>query len=459
VSTQDLSLVLRASYGPLDLSSVGMSLLSVEVRQDAVVKEGLGRVATNVQVTADFEVRKQTAADLYTAMGTIFPLLQIDGYDFVVYGLGAQIQFGMLAAESADFGPHISYTLKDSPESALCKLIQVKLTSQATWPSGNSNAVSDNFKLTVDTGPDGLRVITRSGELHGFNSPAYFLSIVVPAMAASYPLPKWVTKLHYQTSQDTPRPGTTLVQQNTLDYSVVVRENFSPLPATAHGAAVAGVAVDGVIRTRAERSEQFRKTTTIDFDFLIVGSVSAFMSVIRPSKPGVAIHRESLTVTGVREQRASGNFVLIESADHSPLLEWTQTVRLVPGTKAFEVKEYVGAPPVLVAKSQTAPRLTQTGRAVALYQFKKAPTPIFHTHLELPEIAYNDLNNQEKETTWTYVMYPSQNGNPGSLGDTGGSDDLDDSYVVPDDFDVTLLGRGHVPDAAAQYLGPAPATA
>jgi hypothetical protein len=399
MSSPDFSQVLAFTYG-----TTSLSLESYSVKETPAVKDFLGKLVTRVTVNAEciFTSSASPSTAIYaTTLASILADLKKSGRPLVISGLGQVTEYQLLPVNCEEGGPHIEFTMKDA-EVPLGKRFSITITATVCTLPG---ATIDTWKTTYTIRPDNLATILRTGEVHGYDAPDYFFNATLANLRIAYPPARWVTDFRYELAQDEPRAsGVDLnIQQNRLDYTVTIRQNFGLLPHTLTGK---DVAVDGEIRTSTVRDEQYRKLTTTSFDLLVTGDPSKIATLLRPTK--LLVTHETMELTTIREQRMRGSFTTLESADSMPLLNWTETVRLIPPEKWYEVKTYPGAEPVLVAVAKGVLKMTQTGSCRAAGQYKKAPHPIFHTHLEPPEISYTDVTDVEKQTDWNYVMYPSQ---------------------------------------------------
>jgi hypothetical protein len=407
--------ILSCTYG-----SSSLELERYRVQTETITHEGIGRVGTRVRVVAECIVSYPDAASFTAALAAIYPDLDTDARTFTVTGLGGVQEFTLNAGLCQYGGPWIAYAVNDGP-TPFSRKITLDITAEVI---AGQLAITpkDSFKIALETRPDGLRTVTRSGVVNGAQSGAYLLETVLPAMALAYAPPHWVTTFEYEASEDGLQSQTT--------YRVVARENFADLPVSGHAEAR-----DGTASTRTERDEHYRLTTIYEFDVVVVGDAIDLLTSVRSSITGDVnnprtILRESYTLTTIHEQRLRASFVVLESADTDRLLmDVRQSVQVQDAPDEYEEKTYIGADPILVLKPKRFPRVRQRGSAVAVGAYKRPPDPIYTKFAGPPETNFEDENDTEKRVEWNYESFAAD----------------DDGTPVSDPVpDLTQITRGAV---------------
>lgn len=386
--------IFACSYG-----TTGFQAVSYALKQSPIVKEGVGRTGTRVEVTIAGTLEATDAAGMFEAVSAAQSQLSLDGQNLILTGLGGQIEYALLAAQCLYGAPHVDFEIADS-DKPLVK--DVKFTARAEIVSKD---VSDAYKVSLAIRPDGLRTITRSGEINDpqADSDSYFASVTLPGFRKTYPLPDWVVDVQY----DSGMTGTNAK----VSYKLTARENYGSLPGSGQLGEKGVRAVDGQASVRTDRDEQMRKTTTFDFDLLVDGDATDLLTQLRTqaSAGGRVILRESFSTESVKENRLKATFTILESGGNNAMMNWQESLRLTPPGQVYEERTYVGAAPILVRRPDTIGRLQQAGSAVAVRVFKREPSPVFRFDANPRQITLTDQNDVEKKTDWTYDRFLTDN--------------------------------------------------
>jgi hypothetical protein len=383
------------------------------------------RTGTKVRVTGTGYVEATDAADLTAKLESIREAFQVDGADLVITGLGGGVQVEILAAQTTKSGPHVErFELGESAGwPALVKPVSFAIfADQPTL--GTGGVPVDTYAVTTATRSDRLRQIGYAGELSGPDASAHFRTVVLPQRFALFglvpppgstggtggtggggaggggtgPTPssgqagRWVPDYEDEVND----------AGDVLRYRMTFTELEEAIPAAYLDAEI-GV-VDFEYTFSADRDDQMRLVETRQYDVLLTGNGYTLVRQLRPEPP-IVVLRESVRHTSYRERRVQATFVTLAAGDGNDLLEWRQTVSYDrTEDPVFQAVEYEGLPPVLLRKIRPVQRARQSGRAVGLGKFPKAPPPVWGTanYAASPRVERNDLSNFEKETTWTY---------------------------------------------------------
>jgi len=403
----DLSTLLSCSYGTSAFQVENVSVDSVPV-----VKANEGRTGTKITVQIDGYISADDPADLTTALTAAYANLGIDGQDCVVSGINGNPLLALYAAQCADGGPHIEWNCK--PGGTPIRMdFRLKVHGEIRG-IGNPPSAVDTWKLSTHVRVDDLKEIVRTGEVSGVSAPSYFLSVVLPQFEQAFPDPNWVTEYVYESSGD--------ANKTKASYRTSARQTATPLPNSG-----LAEAVDGDSSTRIERDEQQRLVTTYDYDLVIVGSPTDMLTWLRNSVMQQAtaanqiIWKESSSTTYIRERRLRASFVTLQAGGGNPLMNFSQSLEINTFSDTYEVKTYAGADPIVVQRPSTVETLTQSGSATCQGAYLKAPTALYLTYLEPPDVRYEDLGDGvQYRTSWKYVVYTAggggSGGTPGTIG-------------------------------------------
>ncbi|HEX4125158.1 MAG TPA: hypothetical protein VHY37_10570 [Tepidisphaeraceae bacterium] len=432
----DTSGIIACTYG-----QGTFTVIDYTVRETPNIDKTLGaRVGTFVRVEIDGEVRATDPATFSEELIATEEAFRIDGQDLTITGINGATEYFLPASGSIFGGPHCGFEMHRG-DSMLSKKIKCIVTTQQ-GPGGGSSPAN---VWTVKTGetPDGLQTVTWAGTLIGVATMDYFLATVWPRFEQAYtrgalplagpgPIPGtgyWSLK----GSTDLSQPTTNTTQ--TLKYTLTATQYFGPLPDDGNGNA----AVEGTATQTVSRDEHYRLTTINEFDLLLDANSDPIkvLTYLRPTS-GVILH-ETYKLSTLKENRLSGSFAQLASADAGELsgvMNFQQSATLEPQYTTWEEKRYVGAPPILIQSPQRLPRLTQSGSSVAVGKFFQPAALYPDTLIGQPSIELEDQNDLEKASRWTFQMIP------GSPGSGGGLQTLTS-------FDGGLIARGN--QSAAFY--------
>jgi len=372
-----------------------------DTNEDPIVEPQIGRTGTKATVTATIFVDGTGPADLEAKIAAAYAAL-VSGKDLLLAGIGGTTLYAIPAARCKDQGPHLK--IKGMPHARLPLRYAFVVTAEAETiggpdgdgsGGGGGNAVSERAKITTRERPDRLWELVKSGKVIGVGAATHFVATTMPAWEAAWPLPNWVTEAQYTVNGSG--------NASEAEFTLTAVEMFTPLPATANNDAIA---VEGSYQLSEARDEQFRKVITRTWDLLVDGDISKMLNLIRPLPPAIIL-TESVTSERIKENRLRATFVVVTSADVTKLMNYRQRVTITRGEPIVEEKTYAGAEPLLVRTPKRVSRIVQEGRAVVEgpKYYDPAAKAIYPTQLvELPVIAYEQLNPAENETTWRFVM-------------------------------------------------------
>jgi hypothetical protein len=399
-----------SGLGTFSYGSLTLDLLEYDAKETPQISQTSGRVSTKVEIKATCQIIGSSQADLVSQLNAAIAVLRIDAQSMVITGLTAANEYTLFAADCTLSTPCCTFETKQGPAPLTKNLIVTvdayTLADHTGKNPGGAAPPSNSFTTKYATGTDQLVTVTVTGKMVGLNSPAYFLGTVLPGIQTNYPLPAWVIDSSYTASSD--------ASSSSLSYSVTVRQNVGPLPAMDKE----NYALDGEATIKIEIDEQFRRSTTTQYDLLFAGDGKALYGNLRAmaaSPPGSAqgstpaiILKESMDLSTIAKPRLRASFTVLDSADPSkaPLMNFNQKVTLKSADPIYEIKTYPGASPVCLQKALGLPTCTQSGSATAAGQWFKPPENLYALYLDEPQTTYEQINAVECVTTWNYNMTP-----------------------------------------------------
>jgi hypothetical protein len=389
----DTSSLLSCTYG-----SAGFMLDDFSFAEEPAIRDGLGRINTHFRIEGKGFFDADTPDDLITKEQAIVAAMRVDGQNFQITTLGGAVEYSILAANCMDGGPFCKFKI-DNGNGPLMKRITFTLSGPTT--SAQANEPRDQFRLHSSITPDRRLILQRVGIIAGVGSAELFQLETLAAFQAAFAAPNWIVNFKYDTSADA---GGSLV-----NYTLSAEQTSAPM---AYGLAtgLSYLARDGETTTRFDADEQFREVFVYDLDYLITGSASAFHQAMRAQivaanggDPSV-IMRESFSATSVKGVRVKSSFTILASANNDGLIFWSQTVTWVPDQPQYDEVTFIGADPIAALKPTTFGRIRQSGRAVGMasFGFPQEPAQIGDMPTRLPEITYEELNEFESQTTWSF---------------------------------------------------------
>lgn len=380
-----------ATFANLLKCSLGTSefqLADWAYKAEPILKDGQ-RTGTKHTVEGEGWVEASSESILATRIAAAVASFVISGQNFVVYGHGGVTMLELLAAQCSDGGPHITVeVLKQKPGAALKKDFKFTVVTDQGGDSTDPNKVTNTYKVQTVTRPDGLKVMTASGELVGKRVGPHFDSIIIPFFDGLAPAPN-VPVIRFDAN----------AADDKATYSIEYSQLASALPVTPAGTTV----VEGELVTGKDRDPQMRQTKSISFDFLVDGDPIVVRDTIRATL-GVTPFHERFEVTAHKEVRVRGEFVAVEAANADDLIGWEQTVERLQGEDVpLKVATWPGIDPLIYRGEKPAVTLMQKGSALGLGRFPKPPAPLFPNDLaEKPRLVNVDINSVEKRTEWEY---------------------------------------------------------
>ena len=374
----------------MQLTVNGEAVIQIEdysYHTEAIVDKSMGRTGSTLTLEGEGFVQGDASGPFLTAASAASAALNRSGSIIEVLGLGGAIEARMTPGMFLNFGPHLTVAFLGKPDSPFRRQVKFKATGE-TAPNLGGGAVEVGYKVDTAVRPDGLKTITRTGQIKGARASALFLGVVLASSLSAYPLTGWIRTYKYDVN----------AAGDLLSYTIGLVQILNPLPDNG-----AGSGVDGEATTRTERDEQMRKVTTFSYDFLITGNATAFATIMRPAPP-IVILKESFESTYYKEVRVRGSFTWLEGGDGNDLLDWNQTVDAVTDEVPLAIETYPGSPPDYIYKPRSGNVYTQSGRAVGVGRYPKPPDPFLPNYLEKPKFSFKRLNAVEYETTWSYVL-------------------------------------------------------
>lgn len=392
----EFDLIFKCSYGSAAFQLVDYALVS-----EGTFAQSGARTGTRVRVSGAGYVAAASPADLTGKLKDVRDAFQLDGRDLVITGLGGAVQLQVLAAQSLRGGPHVErFEFGESMRwPALVKPVTFQIFADQPKVTTEGLPV-DTYTVTTATRADGLRQIGYGGDLSGEGASDHWRQVVLPERlrlfgigpgAAPALAGRWVPDYEEEVNE----------AGDVVRYRLTFTELKEPIPTAYLDPAIA--AADFEYTKTTTRDDQMRLVTTSTYDVLLVGSVDAMLTALRPQPPIVVVS-ESLRWTNYRERRVQASFVTLASGDGNGLLDWRQTLE-VDGREepVLHVVEYDGLPPALLRRLFPVQRARQSGRAVGVGKYPTPAAPFFPQNFSAPRrVVRNDLSNFEKETTWAY---------------------------------------------------------
>lgn len=380
----DTTSLYSAAYGSLVLN-----LETARFSSTPIIKDGTGRIGTTLEVTGQANFDGADPTDYLAKQSTIASILKMSGQHFEVRGLDGTVLHAISPAQAVEGGPHITHEILPG-STALHGIVRftVRAATASTGSGSGDDEPADTYNETITHRPDGLWLVRREGEINGPNSHAAFVAAVA-AQRARFPLPYWVLTYSERTSS---------TDELKTVYSIDSQELVGNLPVAGASAAVSGTWTESV-----SRDEQQRKVTRIDIDLLCNADPSPFLASLRPTA-GLIV-RESSSLEYLKEYSLKLSYEILASGSGDDLLNFQQTVEVVPADTVWEERTMPGLDPVLVQKPKVFAKLTQSGSALGLRRPKPA-LPIYPDNLlDCRRITFSVPSQGEYGTAWSYVMY------------------------------------------------------
>lgn len=376
----DFDTILRCSYGGTVLP---VTLVDWDHGTSVVTP---GKPARRAAITCDAWIDATDYTDLQAKIEAVVAALSVAGKDFKIFE-GSVVQGQILAADCKDGGPHVDINI----DRGLTTAAGVKAFK---FSVSGETASDDSYQESIVTRPDGLREITRTGEVSELDGVTFEASALA-AFLVAYPRTLWI----HSHKIDRDVPG------SSVKYSLQARELRDPLPAIAGN--MTDLAVEGTGTYRVERDEQMRLSTTWDFNLLMTGDYAQMLAYLRLQVTTASglILSESYQVTLHTETRLSASFRTLKGGNGNALTAWSQRLALTGNDTTFGIRQYIGPDPILVRNPKTIRRLVQSGSAEGIDAYIKAPPPLYPDDLlEAPNVEYAWINETVRQTSWTYVM-------------------------------------------------------
>lgn len=376
------------------LGSTSFQLQDFKLREDPIVV-GSVRVGSKIAIDGVGYMQADTPGGFATALAQTFASFRVSGQDFEIFGVGGVSLIKLTNATCRRGGPYVSFDMLEGVQTpALQRAFRFRvLADTILLPDATDDGTSAT--RSVDTRPDGLRVITWAGELTGDNVADRFAA-VVGDFRDTYAWPRWVTSHRFDLNATGDVGG----------FQITGKELRGDLPVGPIGEAVA---IDGDAVMRRGRDEQMRLTRVWDYDLLITGiDYQQVVDRLRANVQAIVgettpILRESVQVTLISELRLRASFETLAGGDGNPLLNWTQSIRVVRPADVYSEVRYAGADPLLVREPAPVARLVQSGSAIGAGVWIMEPPPLGDAYLAEPDVSYSLINGVERQTSWSYV--------------------------------------------------------
>jgi len=237
---------------------------------EPIVDAKVGRTGTKLELTGEGWVEVTDASTWSAALGAASEAFQIDGVDVVIVGPNSQVEAAIYAGTCLLGGPNITLeVLKQSGGAALVK--NLRFTAKGECNANQSKQPEVTLKTKIATRPDGLTIVTITGEIKGQGSSDYMTAVLLPQFQAQYPAAQYVTNYEY----------TSNAGGDDVTFEATFAQLAEPYPPAGAGNTI----VDGDTTTRTERDEQHRLVNTTSYDLLFTGDPGALVDALRPQTP------------------------------------------------------------------------------------------------------------------------------------------------------------------------------
>jgi hypothetical protein len=393
----DFSQLMSCSVGGADLQ-----LLKYGLKEDPIVSQTAGRTGTKIAIQADGEILGTDAADFNAKLSAVIDSLGSSGQTITITGLTGATEVSLPYGDCLNGGPHIAWEFLPDQDTAFHKRIRFTASAEVGYgPDPKGGSPTDHYSETVETRPDGLRKVTRDGELTapaGFAAGAlsYFDNTALPAFRSLYKLPDWIVSHTRQVSDN--------ITSTKVSYKLEAVELYDALPA---GQGV--TSVSGNATTLVERDEQMRKLTTKEYDLVVDGDPIQLMTFLRQMLQGKTVLSESYDTEDIAENRVRCRYKILEGGNGNDLLNWKQELDVTPEGTPHQSFEYpLGKPAIVLAPAPTY-RVTQRGSAIGAGRYPRPPEKMYDGSGdgvigEMGSENYTPLNEVEKQTTWSYTF-------------------------------------------------------
>jgi hypothetical protein len=382
-----------ANLHKCSIGSADFQLEDFAEDNDAVVKDGrqTGRRLT-IRGTGWVEAESGDWGDLVVRITEAVQSFSTSGKDVIIYGFANNPLRTIPAAMCLNGGPYVNFKILPglgASSSSVTRRFAFEISAETLDLSGQPPA-APTYQAKVETAPDGLRVITWTGEIStvpGGVQDAF--DQMGEQFGKAYPQPRWV--LSYTFEQN--------LAGDKGKFTLVVNESAEDLP----GVDDKTLAVDGSASFVTDRDEQMRLTRTWGYDLAVVGDPVALLGVIRPA--GVPLLRESVQFGRYPHKRLQASFVTVTGGDGNALLNWTCRFQLEDAGKVYDRVEYPGLVPIYVARPLSDPTLRISGAAIGAQTWIDPPTlPADWPLLEKPRRTREVLNAVEYRVEWDYLV-------------------------------------------------------
>lgn len=375
------------------IGSAGFQLIDFEEVNEPVVRDGR-QTGRRLSLRGDGWVESDPAnpTDLAEKIVSAVSAFTLSGRDVIVYGPSGSTLRSIPAASCLNGGPHVGFRiLPGLRDAAGIRRFGFEISAETVELNGQP-AAGPTYQVKVETSPDGIRIITWTGELStGAGSAAAAFVELGETFSKAYPLPRWSLSHTFE-------------QNLTGDkgrFTLTVEENHTDLPANG----TAAVAVSGSASVRTVRDEQMRLTTVYDFDVLVTGDVAQLLTELRPKVP---VLHEVVHVGKFPHQRLTASFVTLTGGNGNALMNWSASFVYVMPALIHDPIQFGGTDILFVATKGVRPgRLTFTGFSVGAGVYINPPAVPADDYplAEAPVITWSAPNEIERRTAWTYVLW------------------------------------------------------
>jgi hypothetical protein len=357
-----------------------------------VVNSGV-RIGTEVVLRGEGWLEAGDAAALAAAISAAMGSCQVSGKDFEVFGPGNVSLLKLPSAQCLNGGPHVSFEIEGGLQDAgQARHFNFELSAQTIEVSGGGGEETPaSYALTLETSPDGLRVVTWTGDIAAAAGDAYEqFTKLLEEFAKGYALPTWVVSHRFEQN----------VAGDRGRFTVRAVESAEPLPA----ADPEDFAVDGTGSSRLSRDEQMRMTLVLEYNLAFRGDVDKLVALLRPQEWPVL--SETVERTRFPHPQVHATFVTLTGGNGNALMNWDARLDYTaPGVGIYEERRYSGLPPVLVLSEQSVGRLVFSGSLVGAGVYIDPPQPPAGlVLLERPRRVWAEPNGIERRTEWTYAL-------------------------------------------------------
>ncbi len=291
--------------------------------------------------------------------------------------------------------PAGSASLLDDSETGLSRRLSFEIRSSPDAPGGGSDEADEWWTESVELGPDGRVVASRSGTYTGDDAAARYAS-AKSGFDDRYAGDLYLHSVKYTEREDAGEIG----------FTFGARQLSAPLPATE--------SVEGEVTLSAATDHRSGQVThSVSADLLLGGNSAPVIAAIVGAHvtplvdDGAVLVEESVETTEHDGVRLAASWKLVGGG--ASILRWQQSIDAEEADAEAEELTYSGATSVLVQPKPRRRRATQSGSATGLASFPPVPAPIANDGLAARPKIKRELvgagTAPEYRVSWSYELF------------------------------------------------------